>query len=521
MIPTQSVPAIPADSFVESIGVNTHWTSPNVYTHNYTGLKAKLGESGIRYVRDRTHQAVYTRANDLYDSLGIKTNMLTGRWKPGRPTFILDPTQIDAELNEIKNQTLAVTVSLEAPNEYDLEHGPDPDWAGNIKNYSTLLYIKAKADEMLKNLPVIGPSLTSLEAYKAVGSVDPYIDYGNQHLYQWTFWPGFGGLDKNGSRSLTWYLDELARYQSPSGKLVQGTEAGYTGYIETGGLSEEADGKYMARIFAEFFRRGVYRTYKYELIDEGQPGREGMFGLLRNDLTEKPSFRAVKNLIAILSDKGSSFQPASLNYVLNGSMENVRQILFQKRNDDFYLMVWLEVSSWNVSAKIDLYPPPQQVILTLQDSNKISSATLYAFNSSADVNTVNLIIHNNQVAFNVTDKISIIKLSSGTNSISRGVYRLTPKNAPHLCQQWIIEPVGNGFYHLIDRASRRVLNVDSEKWKFELLPDGYYRIISEHARDRCLAVHQRLSSDKTEIQQPSWSNTHCEHWMVEWITSTT
>jgi hypothetical protein len=308
-------------------------------------------------------------------------------------------------------------VSLEAPNEYDREHGADPDWAGNIKNYSTLLYIKAKADEMLKNLPVIGPSLTSLEAYKAVGSVDPYIDYGNQHLYQWTFWPGFDGLDKNGSRSITWYLNELARQQSPSGKRVQGTEGGYTDYIQTGGLSEEADGKYMARIFAEFFRRGIYRTYKYELVNEDIPGREGVFGLLRDDLSEKPSFRAVKNLITILSDKGSSFKPGTLNYVLNGSMDNVHQILFQKRNGDFYLMVWMEVCSWDVNAKIDLYPPPQQVVLTLQDTNKISSAILYAFNNTADVNNSILPINNNQVTFNVTDKISIIKLSNNTNSM--------------------------------------------------------------------------------------------------------
>jgi hypothetical protein len=80
----------------------------------------------------------------------------------------------------------------------------------------------------------------------------------------------------------------------------------------------------------------------------------------------------------------------------------------------------MEVCSWNVSAKVDLYPPPQQVMLTLQDTNRISSATLYAFNNSADVNTFILPINNNQVTFNVTDKIGIIKLSNSTNSILYG-----------------------------------------------------------------------------------------------------
>jgi hypothetical protein len=118
MITSQAVPAIPADSFVDSIGVNTHCSYRNVYTRNYTGLKAKLAESDIRYVRDGTFQPVFIRVNDLYTSLGIKTNMLTGRHKSGRSSQPLDPSQIDAELNDIKTQALSsAIVSLEAPNE--------------------------------------------------------------------------------------------------------------------------------------------------------------------------------------------------------------------------------------------------------------------------------------------------------------------------------------------------------------------------------------------------------------------
>jgi len=422
MITADVIPAIPADSFVESIGVNTHWAYPNVYTNNYTGLKTKLGEAGIRYVRDGANQATYTRANDLYQSLGIKTNMLTGRRQSGSWPKPLDPTQIDAELNEIKTQALAATVSLESPNEYDISHGPDTDWVGKIKNYTSLLYTKAKADQMLEHLPVIAPSLTSINAYEAVGDSDPFIDYANVHLYQSNRWPGNNGWGDNGYGSITWCFNYLVRYQTPSGKHVQNTETGYSNEHLGQGLSEEAGGKYTARMFAEFFRRGFERTYKYELADEGQEGREGLLGLLRNDLSEKPAFRAVKNLITILSDKGPSFESATLNYVLNGSVDNVRQILFQKRNGDFYLLVWLEVPSWDVNAYIDLYPPAQGVVLTLQDSNKISSATLYAFNNTSDVNTMMLPINNNQVAFNATDKISIIKLSNSTNSIFHGLY---------------------------------------------------------------------------------------------------
>jgi hypothetical protein len=411
IVKAQAIQAIPADSFVESIGINTHWLNGDVYTKNYTQLKAKLGEAGIRYFRDGTFKATYIRANDLYQSFGIKVNILVGRgatdWRPP-----LIPSNIDAELNEIKTQALNVTVSLEAPNEYDASHGSDPNWVETIKNYSCALYIKAKADEMLKHLSIIGPSLTSIQAYQSVGDWDEYMDYANIHLYQGNRYPGTNGWGDHGHGSITWYINFYARYQSPSGKRIQATEGGYHNIIPSYGLSEEAEGKYAGRMFFEFFRRGIYRTYWYEFVDEAQPGPEGAFGLLRNNVTEKPAFRAVKNLIAILNDKGPDFEPNSLNYVFDGSVNDMRQILFQKRNGDFYLIFWLEISSWDPQTSTDLYPPAQEVVLTLLNNHNITSATFYAFNNTADVNTLLLPIVDNQVILNATDKISIIKLSN-------------------------------------------------------------------------------------------------------------
>lgn len=97
-------------------------------------------------------------------------------------------------------------------------------------------------------------------------------------------------------------MNFYARYQSPSGKCIQATEGGYHNIISSYDLSEEA------------------------------------FGLLRNNVTENPAFRSVKHLISILSGKGPDFEPNSLNYVFNGSTNDIRQILFQKHNGDFYLV---------------------------------------------------------------------------------------------------------------------------------------------------------------------------------------
>ena len=65
IVTAQSIMAIPADSFVDSIGVNTHWGDPHPYLPQYAGLKVKLAESGIRYVRDGANSVTYDRANDL------------------------------------------------------------------------------------------------------------------------------------------------------------------------------------------------------------------------------------------------------------------------------------------------------------------------------------------------------------------------------------------------------------------------------------------------------------------------
>ena len=165
--------------------MNTHWASHNVYWNNYTDVKSKLTESGIRYIRDGTFNEVFVRVNDLYESLGVKTIMITGRWKSGLMPQPLNPSLIDDELKHFQNITnIDAIVGIEAPNEYDGSHGSDPDWVGTIRNYTNNVYSKVKANQRLKNIPVLGPSLIDLKAYEAVGSLDLSIDFVNQHMYQ-------------------------------------------------------------------------------------------------------------------------------------------------------------------------------------------------------------------------------------------------------------------------------------------------------------------------------------------------
>ena len=80
--------------------------------------------------------------------------------------------------------------------------------------------------------------------------------------------------------------------------------------------------------------------------------------------------------------------------------------------------MWLELPSWDVNTNKNLYPTAQQIVLTLLNDHNITNVTLYAFISLSDVTTKQLIINNNQVLFDVIDRISIVQLSNRTNLIS-------------------------------------------------------------------------------------------------------
>jgi hypothetical protein len=101
--------------------------------------------------------------------------------------------------------------------------------------------------------------------------------------------------------------------------------------------------------------------------------KEANFGLLRNDGSAKPAFTAQANLMQLLNDDPQSFSTESLNYSLSGNTQNVRQTLLQKRNGEFYLVLWLEVPSTD---------QPQSQTVSLHLDNPINHIATYLPNQS-------------------------------------------------------------------------------------------------------------------------------------------
>lgn len=404
-----------ADRLVDSIGVNTHFGYHNVYSSDYQGLKSKLGKLAVRHIRDGVNSINGPRIRELYKLYGIRLTAIAGRRVDGSYDKPLDLNAIDDELTDIKKYALAATEAIEGPNEYDISHGSDSDWVSRIRRYQRLLYSKVKSDTLLKNRPILGPSLTSEEAYKKVGDLTSIINYTNAHPYAGGRNPGTKGWGDNGYGSLPWVFQYNTRRQSAS-KPPQFTECGYHNAVNSDsghvGTSETAVGKYMSRMFAEYFRHGVARAFLYELVDEGtDPNHlEDRFGLLRNDLTEKPAYRSLRNTIDLLKDPGSSFKPGSLTYSLSGDLRDIHRLLLQKRDGSFYLVIWQEVPSFDVDSKKDLSPTARS--LTLKLGTKISTAETYLpLNSTSKLNRYT---SPRSIPLKVPDHLLIVKLVPAT-----------------------------------------------------------------------------------------------------------
>jgi hypothetical protein len=156
------------------------------------------------------------------------------------------------------------------------------------------------------------------------------------------------------------------------GKPLVATEAGYHSDLATTGghhpTSERASGVYMPRLALEGFRGGIERTYVYQLADpwsEAQRVERGIsimensFGLLRSDLSPKPSFLALRNLLRSV-DSGSApvTAPGGLRLGLEGAPADLRRLLLRSADGSFALVLWREVSVWDPLARRDLFPAP-------------------------------------------------------------------------------------------------------------------------------------------------------------------
>jgi hypothetical protein len=431
--------AASAAAFVHSIGVAAHWGySDTPYGFAYDMVKARLRESGIRHVRDGFFRPIEVQRIEELGRLGISHCVIA---EPEVGT----PTEIQQKVKTINARVPGAIDVLEGPNE------PDLFWAKNKKVYggksgangpneaieAAVLFFREtvaafRADPATRSIKIMGIALgKTYEPGKnplPPGSLTEIVDWGNVHPY-------FGGnpfsnpfrygtLEKfywHGTHPGT-NIDEFPyafrTYHPPyAPKPMAASEAGCA--TDTNGTSETAHGKYIPRMFLEYFRKGFARTYSYEFLDEftNPHDREARFGLLRRDLTPKPAFTALKNLITLLEDtqKGSSLPLGALKYSLKvepvgewNKLQYVHHLLLQKSNGKFYLIVWHEVSCEDGSTK----PRRQFTVPPLPATLKVrGSVRLHQWSEDGTVSEQRLTASEGAYSFPVTDHVTVLEIT--------------------------------------------------------------------------------------------------------------
>lgn len=357
------VPAQSAASFRDSIGVQTHIVYYDTAYGDWSRIVQKLDELGVDHLRDgmyanpqwpdwneRFYQAVELAAAHGHRFL---VNM-------GEPNF--GQGTLDQLMGMVRGRLHGAVDGLEAPNEYDLFHG-GADWASLLRAYQQQLYATAKADPLVRDLPVIGPSLVFDDSDEKLGSLEGSLDYGNLHPYT-------GG--EAPSQAHIQMVENMFKLVAGS-KPLYATEAGFHNAMNaTSGqppVPEDVAASYILRTYLEHFRAGIRRTYAYELIDEkpnpGLTDPEQHFGLLRNDFSEKPAFTALERMLATIGRPAPVATTTPLDVALSGDTTGVQQLLLQKSAGHYQLFLWQAASQWDTRTRQRIAVAPRAVQLTL------------------------------------------------------------------------------------------------------------------------------------------------------------
>ena len=393
--------AVSADAFVDSIGVNTHISYTRTpYWSRWDDTKSALTALGVRHFRDGVFDCTNHSLREFcvhfaeLGAAGLTGDFVAGLKIPMSVVTVF-PTQVGSAFG-----------TFEGPNEYDLSR--DPNWFADLAAYQQQLYTTVKSDPAIAKYGVVGPPIGHLGNYAHTTDLSAYFDFGNLHDYPGTSNPG----TRDNSPIRRWA--DAARSLN-GGKPNVATETGYWDGppdkpLPAAVMPDAIIARYEPRLFLEQHKEGIVRTYQYEFIDEGGDVTSvyDHGGLLTNDLTPKPQYFALRNLIALLRDPGPSFSPGTLDYELSGSTDRVEHSLFAKRDGSMYIAIWLEKLSYDVGQRRDRNVKPQAVQLTIHGST--DNAATVTFDDNGRTTRAPLAFHGGAASLSIGDHVVVVCL---------------------------------------------------------------------------------------------------------------
>lgn len=401
----QTERATPAQSLVKSSGVVTHLTyTDSLYYTAWPTILNRLEALGVKHVRDGfgywPQNSVFFSRHQQLANAGITTDYVVP-W---------DTTITAQTLEQFAGQVHDME-ELESPNECDVVPNCGGGSAIGISNALAMLPMLQTAAQSLK-VPLLGPSYVYPESYPATGDIASLVTGNSMHIYFGGRYPGstgWGDFDAEGNSygSFSYWYDQ-SQIDAPAIQPTV-TESGYMSFPTTSTpytIPENVETAYIQRTLLLAYKHGYQGTFIYELVDD--PSSPVGYGLLRSDLTEKPAFIGMSNMLKLLTDKSANFTPGSLAYQISGGDSNLNHLLLQKSDGSYWLVLWLEEPSWDPANSVPLTVAPENIGIELGSGYK--TTTNYQFNSSGSYVAFNQPMNNGWASLTVTDQISVIKI---------------------------------------------------------------------------------------------------------------
>ena len=386
--------AVSTETFLQSIGVNTHldetWTS----FANTATVESELNYLGVKNVRDSMEAPTDGK---LFQAVAAATGVKFDVYL-SESAFSADGqmAEMAANANIIK--------SVEGENEADTwaisYHGLTGFAA--IAATQQALYNMATTTPATAGISVIGPSYGLQSSFTQAASTSETSNYGNIHEYWGTGNPPGGAIAS---------MISNAQLVSGSDPLVA-TEAGYytgaslegTGQYDQSGVDQTVQAKYDLTLLFDNWKAGVQSTYLYDLMDTvADPSNtnfEDHFGLFNTDGTPKLAAIAIHNLFTVLGDSGTSTSTGTLGYQVSGMPTTGNSLLMEKSTGVFDLALWNDVRLWSATSPVEITNPSVpitvnfgQMVKSVVEYSPLAGTNTYASWSNVSSITLGLVDH--------------------------------------------------------------------------------------------------------------------------------
>ncbi len=361
--------AVRADEFLNSLGVNTHIRTGQ---DSQSQVIAAVNYLGVRNLREGASASTLIA---IHNATGAKFVM--PGWFPDITAFRAYAAQVHAA-----GALLAVEGPNE-PNNWPVTYNGQTSSGTNylpIAQYQRDLYSAVHADPNLAGIPVFHTTdaagaqpnncgLQFRQIPSGAGTLMPdgttYADYLNCHNYVCkgasivdnNCWNAFDPLQNGPYNGLypnygnTWnkhYVghsdaerQSLPRVCTENGWFTQGS----------GAITEAQQARLFLNLYLAAFKRGWSHTFMYMMHDDPV---EGYWGFYRTDWSPKPSAVFLHNMTTILADSDATFIPGSVAYAIPGQPSTVHDLLLQKGDGTFELVVWNERASGSNTVTVNL-----------------------------------------------------------------------------------------------------------------------------------------------------------------------